>query len=141
MTTHNETEFQIDPILAKDTTELKTIGGVPLSLCYAGLMNDKRYPWIILVPKQTGLVDMTDLSQKDQHQLMDEISVVTTMMKQSFNPFKLNIAALGNMVRQLHIHIITRQQQDHAWPNPVWGIGDAEPYKEDELKEMISKLN
>ena len=123
-------------MLAKDTIELKTIDGQQLNLCYAGLMNEARYPWVILVPKIEGAVELIDLNSKDRYQLLDEISHVSKAMQKIFKPYKLNVANLGNIVQQLHIHIIARQKTDHAWPGPIWGVGEVVPYSEEELEKM-----
>lgn len=129
------TGFTLDPTLAKDTIEIKK-----LDLCYVGLMNDTRYPWLILVPMQNGLVELTDLTRGDAIKLIDEISHISQILQTQLKPHKLNTAALGNQVRQLHIHIIARQTTDAAWPGPVWGVGDAVPYGEEELEKMVRKL-
>lgn len=104
-------------------------------------MNDQRFPWLILVPQQPNLIEIIDLDEASQLQLMEEISLISREMKQIFSPDKLNIAALGNMVSQLHIHIIARYKNDEAWPNPIWGQGQANPYKKEEKIKMIERLD
>ena len=92
-----------------------------LALCRVLLMNNKLFPWIILVPMQDGISEITDLSSEQQQLLMREIDHVSRAMKAHYQPDRMNIAALGNMVPQLHIHVIARFEDDAAWPNPVWG--------------------
>ncbi|MGC8854254.1 MAG: HIT domain-containing protein [Halothiobacillaceae bacterium] len=84
-------------------------------------MHDAHYPWLILIPQRSGLRELHELSEDDQFQLMRESSHVARFMTQLFHPEKLNIAALGNLVPQLHIHHIARYSDDPAWPHPVWG--------------------
>jgi diadenosine tetraphosphate (Ap4A) HIT family hydrolase len=132
--------FSLAPELLADTIPLKSIGGNTLSLCYLGLMNNQHFPWLIMVPQQANLREIIDLSKTDQHKLMDEISLVSNQMKTIFAPHKLNVAALGNMVAQLHIHIIARNENDAAWPNPVWGHAPTKPYDEEEKLKIINRL-
>lgn len=123
--------FSLDPQLARDTHPLGE-----LHLCTLRLMNDRRYPWVIMVPKKPGLAEIIDLEEADRLILMQEISLIAERLQQTLTPHKLNIAALGNQVRQLHIHIIAREQTDPAWPGPVWGIGEAEIYEENQLNNI-----
>lgn len=115
--------FALDSQLAADTLPL-----TDLELCTVRLMNNATLPWVILVPRQPGLRDIIDLHEADQLQLMREISQVSQALKRAFKPDKLNVAALGNMVPQLHMHIIARFTHDAAWPKPVWGNLPAQPY-------------
>jgi diadenosine tetraphosphate (Ap4A) HIT family hydrolase len=115
--------FSLDPQLDADTMPL---GRLPLSRVL--LMNDARYPWLILVPEKPDLAEIIDLSEPDQQQLMREIAAASQALKALFNPDKLNVGALGNRVRQLHIHVIARFVSDAAWAGPVWGVGQAQPY-------------
>lgn len=132
--------FSLAPELLADTIPLKSIGGNSLSLCYLGLMNNQHFPWLIMVPQQAGLREIIDLSNADQHKLMDEISLVSNQMQTIFATHKLNVAALGNKVAQLHIHIIARNKNDAAWPNPVWGHAPTKPYGEEEKLKIINRL-
>ncbi len=102
------------------------IGDFPL--CRALLMNDNRYSWCILVPRRDALRDLHDLAESDRVALFDEIDVVSRVLKELQQADKINIAALGNQVPQLHVHIIARSVDDPAWPDPVWGAGTAVPY-------------
>lgn len=115
--------FTLHPQLSADTL---TIGDLPLSRLL--LMNDSSYPWFILVPRRIGLREVHDLDQVDRHRLLDESMMLSTALERVFRADKLNIAALGNMVPQLHIHHIVRYRTDPAWPKPVWGQFPAKPY-------------
>jgi diadenosine tetraphosphate (Ap4A) HIT family hydrolase len=115
--------FQLDPQLDTDTLPLGR-----LALSRVLLMDDARYPWLILVPERAGLAEIIDLDEADQMQLMREIAAVSQALKQMFNPDKLNVGALGNRVRQLHVHVLARFLSDQAWPGPVWGVGEPRPY-------------
>ena len=115
--------FLLDPTLDADTL---VIGRLVLSRVL--LMNDARYPWLILVPERPDLAEIIDLEEAARHQLMREIGAASEALKALFRPDKLNVAALGNRVRQLHVHVIARFVSDQAWPGPVWGVGAAEAY-------------
>ena len=127
--------FKLDERLAHDTIYLSE-----LSLCRALLMNDRRYPWLILVPRYNGLKEIHDLSKEDQDNLMFEITKTTRIIEKLFTPDKINVAALGNSVSQLHIHIIARFKTDEAWPGPVWGIGSSQIYSYDEGNRLADLL-
>ncbi len=107
---------ELDSRLARDSIEM---GALPL--CQVRLMDAKEFPWVILVPQRPQLREIIDLPREDRFQLMDEIAGVSEAMQCCFAPDKLNIAALGNIVSQLHIHVIARYESDRAWPSPVWG--------------------
>jgi diadenosine tetraphosphate (Ap4A) HIT family hydrolase len=117
------TDFMLDPHLEADTF---TVGHLPLSRVL--LMNDARYPWLILVPTRQGLAEIIDLPEPERMVLMREIAAASECLKGLFNPDKLNVGALGNRVRQLHVHVLARFVSDAAWPGPVWGVGQAQPY-------------
>jgi diadenosine tetraphosphate (Ap4A) HIT family hydrolase len=110
--------FILDSKLENDTYVIGSLG-----LCQVLLMDDARFPWLILVPARTNLTEIIDLPEAEQMLLMREIAHASTAFKTLFSPDKLNIAALGNQVKQLHIHVIARFVSDEAWPNPVWGTG------------------
>ena len=129
------TTFVLHPQLAKDTALIGRIGE-----CLLLLMKDARYPWLILVPEQEGLRELHDLSD-DQFSSVTQIIKQTSLRLQTLTEaLKINVAALGNMVPQLHIHIIARREDDASWPGPVWGVGIAEPYTEDELTVLVATL-
>lgn len=115
--------FALDPRLEADSLPL-----ADLPLCRAVLMNDARYPWVILVPRVPSVSEVFELSQADQEQLWRETTALGAAMKEAFHGDKLNIATLGNVVSQLHIHLVVRYQDDASWPAPVWGNGSAKPY-------------
>ncbi len=102
-------------------------------------MNNKLFPWLILIPKRADVSEWLELSREDQHQLSDEIAILSHLLMALVTPEKLNIAALGNQVRQLHVHLIARYKADSAWPNPVWGAA-GEAYAEDESRRFIYDL-
>lgn len=117
------TEFVLDPRLAADTHR---VGDLDLSRVL--LMDDARFAWLILVPRHALLRELTDLDRDDQQRLLAEIDRVARALQTLFAPDKLNIAALGNVVAQLHVHVIARFASDAAWPRPVWGFGERVPY-------------
>lgn len=116
--------FELDPRLEADTLPL-----ADLPLCRALLMNDARYPWVVLVPRRDSVSEVFELSQDEQAQLWRETIALGTAMKEIFHGDKLNIATLGNVVNQLHIHLVVRYTDDACWPAPVWGNGSPEPYE------------
>jgi diadenosine tetraphosphate (Ap4A) HIT family hydrolase len=115
--------FTLDPQLAADATPV-----CDLPLCTVLLMNDARFPWLVLVPRQPDLVEITDLGAKERGRLMEEIALVSEVLRTAAPCDKLNVGALGNIVRQLHVHVIARVEGDAVWPGPVWGSGPAKPY-------------
>lgn len=115
--------FALHPRLAADTV---TIGRFTLSRVL--LMNDARYPWCILVPERPGLCEIHQLTAADQVQLIRESSLLAACLVKTFAAHKMNVAALGNVVTQLHLHHVVRYRDDAAWPAPVWGRGEAVPY-------------
>ena len=127
--------FQLDARLTQDTTPVTSF-----ALSRVLLMNDARYPWLILVPARDGLSELHDLNASDQAPLNDEIIRVSRAMTELFTPEKINVGALGNIVRQLHIHIVARRTDDPAWPGPVWGHSPAVPYTVEQLVDMQSRL-
>jgi len=115
--------FTIHPQLAADTV---AIGDLALSSVL--LMDDARFPWFILVPRRPGASELTDLSDEEAAQLMSEIRIATRVMLELAKPDKVNVGALGNVVAQLHVHVVGRFRSDPAWPGPVWGHGSRTPY-------------
>ena len=127
--------FELDPRLATDTF---LVGETPLSQVL--LMNDTRYPWLILVPRRCDVTEPFELSEVDQAQLWQESMRLGEAMKAHFAADKLNIAALGNQVAQLHVHHVARFHTDDAWPGPVWGVGSAVPYSDAARDALIGEL-
>jgi len=111
-----------------------------LGLCAVLLMPDANYPWLILVPQRENISEIYQLSESDQQQLMRESSKVSRVLVELFNADKINVAALGNMVPQLHIHHVVRYKTDAAWPAPVWGAVPAKTYDDAELIKMKKRL-
>jgi len=109
-------------------------------LCHVLLMRDANYPWCVLVPDRDDLSEVFDLSEEDQKQLNLESNTLLAFLKNEFNADKMNVAALGNVVSQLHIHHIVRYKTDIAWPAPVWGAFPAKSYKNEDLQKLIAKL-
>lgn len=130
-----KTAFVLHPSLAADTFK---VGRLELSRVL--LMNDARFPWLILVPECPDLVELIDLKNADHHRLADEIRRVSVALHELFRPDKLNIAALGNMVPQLHVHVIARFRTDAAWPRTVWGGPPAPPYQAAAVVKRVNEL-
>jgi len=126
--------FQLDTRLANDC---HILGKLDISLLL--LMNNSLVPWFILVP-ETDETEITDLSKTDQEILLKEINLISDFVKDNFDVPKLNIAAIGNIVSQLHIHIVGRSPSDYCWPNVVWGTKEKEPYTDERVKEITALL-
>ncbi|RAH37599.1 MULTISPECIES: HIT domain-containing protein [unclassified Halomonas] len=129
------TDVTLDPRLIEDSHPL-----TELPLCQLRLMDDTRYPWLVLIPRRTGVVEVFDMSEDDQQQLWREAGLLGRAIKETLGGDKLNIATLGNLVPQLHLHVVLRREGDDAWPGPVWGQGQAEPYDLDGLAAMRDRL-
>ena len=127
--------FTLHPQLEADTA---LVGDLPI--CRV-LLNRQfaQYPWLILVPKRTGCRDLTDVPEQDFGPMMEEVRQVHDVLRRLTKADKMNVGAIGNMVPQLHIHVIARFKTDEAWPKPVWGVGVAQPYQ-DHGAEMVEKL-
>ena len=128
-------DFELHERLAADTVELERW---PLSRVL--LMNDASYPWLILVPRRPALSEVHDLDPGDMPQFMDEICGASRALQSSLRPDKINVAALGNLVPQLHLHVIARFTGDPAWPGPVWGKAPPVPYESGALQERVAML-
>ena len=126
--------FELDLRLARDARDVTN-----LPLCNVRLMDNKKFPWLVLVPRLADVSEWIDLSREQQHQLSDEIAVVSHILKALVTPDKLNIATLGNQVSQLHVHVIARYKGDAAWPNPVWGAA-SEAYSDEEARRLSYDL-
>ena len=127
--------FTLPPTLARDTVEVTR-----LPLCRALLMNDRRFPWLILVPERESVREIHELPPADRAALIEEIAQTSETLARLFRPDKLNVGALGNVVPQIHVHVVARTAGDPAWPGPVWGSGAAVPYEEDALEEIRQRL-
>ncbi len=130
-----ESVWSLHPQLAQDTVP---VGDLPLARVL--LANDANYPWLILVPRLPRLVELIDLEENAQIQLLGEISAAARALKTVTQCDKLNIAALGNQVAQLHVHVIARQHNDSAWPKPVWGVTPALAYPQGQQEILVKSL-
>jgi diadenosine tetraphosphate (Ap4A) HIT family hydrolase len=133
--THPPGGYRLHPQLAADSHPVATLG-----LCDLRLMDDANYPWLVLVPRLPEARELIDLAETPRRQLMDEIDQASRVLRALFRPHKLNVAALGNLVPQLHVHVIARFREDPAWPAPVWGRVAARPYSPEALVERVEML-
>ncbi|MFL5189887.1 MAG: HIT domain-containing protein [Microvirga sp.] len=129
-----DSTFSLDPRLAGDTLP---VGDLALSSVL--LLNDSRFPWFVLVPRRAGLAELTDLPDGDAAALMDEIRIATRVMLTLAKPDKVNVAAIGNIVSQLHVHVVGRFRSDPAWPGPVWGFGARAPYPDHAAATLVER--
>jgi|SRR5579871_158675 len=127
--------WSLHPQLARDT---ELVGDLALARVLA--MNDANFPWVILVPRRAGTVELIDLDEVARGELMAEIAQVSTALKNLTRCDKLNVAAIGNVVPQLHVHVVARRTSDAAWPKPVWGAVPAKPYAAGELDTFVAAL-
>ena len=128
-------DWSLHPQLAADTHPL-----AQWRLCELRLMDDTNYPWLILVPRVAGAQELIDLREAERHLLSDETDRALRVLRDVFRPRKLNVAALGNIVPQLHVHVIARDEGDPAWPAPVWGRVAARPHTPEQLVERVARL-
>lgn len=127
--------FELHPQLAQDCV---TVGDFPLSRLL--LMNDAQYPWFILVPRRRDITELFELNRQDRDLLHIEVFLLVEALKDGFGADKMNVAALGNVVDQLHVHVIARYRDDPSWPAPVWGKLPAVPYDKGALQQRLDKL-
>lgn len=127
--------FHLDDRLARDSVLITTLG-----LCQLRLQNDCRWPWVVLVPQRNDVSELFDLTPLDQAVLTFETNLVASALKEVTGAVKINVGALGNIVRQLHVHIIARNEGDPCWPGPIWGQGTPVPYAEHDKQDFITKL-
>lgn len=128
-------DFEPDARLVADTYPI-----TELPLCQLRLMDDARFPWLVLVPRRHEVSEVFELDERAQRQLWREATAVGRALLQALEGDKLNIASLGNVVAQLHVHAVVRRREDAAWPAPVWGHGRAEPYDLDALADMRARI-
>jgi len=128
-------DWELDPLLARDTV---AIGDMPLSR--ALLIKDATYPWLLLVPRRHEAIEIADLDTIEQAQLMSEIAHAGRTLKALTSCDKINVAALGNVVAQLHVHVIARSRSDAAWPKPVWNAVPPRDYDKAALDELLATL-
>ena len=127
--------FELDARLAADTVFV-----ADWPLCRALLMDDARFPWLVLVPRHAGLVELDDLDEDGRTRLMHEIRRAMHALRTVVACDKLNVGALGNIVRQLHVHVVARREGDAAWPGPVWGAGSRQPYAPADREALLARL-
>lgn len=127
--------FELDEHLANDTAP---VGDLPLSRVL--LMNDSRFPWAILVPRRPGLVEFHDMTPADRHDLTEEAARASAALQKLTEATKMNVAMLGNAVRQLHVHVVARRPDDDAWPRPVWGVGAPVRYAPEDARACAAAL-
>ena len=135
MTEQKAETFTLHPQLVNDCYEL-----ADLPLCKLLLCNDSAYPWFILVPKVNDITDIYQLDWQQQQQLLNESSLLSELVMQAFAGDKMNVAALGNVVEQLHVHHVVRYKKDVSWPKPIWGQQALTPYTETELAAIKDKV-
>lgn len=127
--------FELNERLSGDSEFVVTLG-----LCQLRLMDDRRWPWLILVPQRSGMEELFELKPLDQALITFETNLAAEALKKVTDATKVNVGALGNIVRQLHVHVIARRENDANWPGPVWGFGSREPYGANEKKALIDKI-
>lgn len=127
--------FQLDPRLEADSLPVSELG-----LCSLRLMDDQRFPWLLLVPRRAGLREIFELSAFDQAELLIELNHAARALSAVASPHKLNVGALGNIVEQLHLHLVARRTDDAAWPGPVWGSGARESYPAEAARSLVARL-
>lgn len=128
-------DFALDPTLAADSELV-----APLKLSDLRLINDARFPWLILVPRRPAVAELIDLEPADLTRLVDEIAMASRALRAATSCDKLNVGALGNIVRQLHVHVIARFAADPAWPGPVWGSGPPVAYRPEDRHRLIGLI-
>lgn len=128
-------QFQLHELLVRDCIELTDL---PLSKLL--LMNDSQYPWFVLVPKVNNIQDIYQMEWEDQQQFLNESSMLSEVLMELFQGDKMNVAALGNVCPQLHVHHIVRFQGDIAWPQPIWGVHPLKAYSEEQIQEIKNKV-
>lgn len=111
-----------------------------MKLCLVQLMNDSQYPWLILVPAVDNVTEIADLNEKQRKLLINEVAQAQRVLQHCYAPHKLNVGALGNMVPQLHVHVVARFHEDPAWPGPIWGKQPPVPYDDGALRAVIARL-
>ena len=131
--------FQLDPFQLDSRLAADTIPVGDLALSSVLLQNDARFPWFVLVPRIGGASEVTDLSEEQSVQLMREIRIAARVMMELCRPDKVNVGALGNIVAQLHVHVIGRFRSDPAWPGPVWGHGARTPFPDHAASALIER--
>ncbi|CAG1065861.1 ATP adenylyltransferase [uncultured bacterium] len=128
-------KFILHERLVNDTVEV-----MDLRVCRVLLMNDSSFLWLILVPMRPGVTELHELSKEDRGVLIEETASASAAISAAFSPDKINIGSLGNLVSQLHVHVVGRKKTDRAWPGPVWGSGPSVPYSPELLEKTLFAL-
>jgi diadenosine tetraphosphate (Ap4A) HIT family hydrolase len=128
-------DFELHPQLAADSLPV-----LDLPLLHLRLLNDSQYPWLVGIPRRAQLREIDELEATDQGLWLEETIAVMRVLRQVFNPHKINVAALGNQVPQLHVHYIARYTDDPAWPKPVWGLHPAQAYIPARAEQRIQNI-
>ncbi|MGD8589086.1 MAG: HIT family protein [Chromatiales bacterium] len=128
-------QYQLHPRLAEDTVAVDN-----LELCEVRLLNDSRFPWLILIPRKAGISEVYQLDRADQKQLILESSLVSEILKEVVSADKINVGALGNLVPQLHWHVVARSKSDACWPGPAWGCGKSVAYQNKTMQQLVVRL-
>jgi len=128
-------QFVLDDRLANDSLSITITG-----LCDLRLMKDRRWPWLVLVPRRLAISEIFELTPLDQALLTFETNLVASALKSVTKATKINVGALGNIVRQLHVHVVARSEGDANWPGPVWGHGQAEAYSDVEMRAFMMRM-
>ncbi len=131
----NQPGFELDRRLNADSVPVVWLG-----LCELRLMDDRRWPWLVLVPQRPGACEIHDLTPLDQTMLAFETNLVAQALKNVTGCTKINTGALGNVVRQLHVHVVARHTGDPGWPGPVWGHGVREPYRPEDRHALVDRM-
>ena len=129
-------DFELDERLRNDTVAVTS-----LALCDVRLMNDSRYRWLLLIPRRAGVSEWHELSAEDAAVLTREIHSASAVLKKCAGADKINVAAIGNMVRQMHVHVVARHEGDETWPGTVWNIGQAVPYDDETVTHFCKALS
>jgi len=127
--------WQLDPKIDADTYHVIDQPGLVVLL-----MDDKRYPWLIIVPKKDNIRELIDLNEDEKKQIYQCIDLISNFLKLKYINATINVAKIGNIVKQLHIHIVARNENDPSWPNPVWGIGQPQKYSYNDAKILIEEF-
>ena len=127
--------FELHERLKKDTFPV-----APLDVSLLLLMNDRSLPWFILVPQRESIRELDELSREDRAAVMEEVALLSQVLRHLYNPDKINVGALGNLVPQLHVHVLGRYQTDRAWPGPIWGTGPPAPYTQEEADAVCARV-
>lgn len=127
--------FKLDDRFVRDSVFIANLG-----FCQLRLQNDSRWPWLVMIPQRNDITEVFELTPLDQTMLTFEMNLVAKILKEVTKAQKINVGALGNIVRQLHVHIIARNQGDASWPGPVWGHGTPQPYSDEQRDDLLERL-